>query len=114
MTRAEKKRQFEEELEFALTRSVKRGKSSQLKGFWCDGISLDQSSILKDNVEILEGTAYFGPSGQDRYHINIKLGMDAAGKLHQGENFVANLDLQNYTDWYRVSVPRRTIEVAIE
>jgi hypothetical protein len=114
MKKAQAKRKLEEELEYALTRSIRTKPPSNLKGFWCDGIALDSHELLDNRMSNFKGTAFFGSDGQDQYKVHIELGIQATMQYRHGGSVLENFDLENSINWYQVNLENREIRITIK
>jgi hypothetical protein len=72
-------------LEYKITAAFENSKDEDLKGFWCDGITLPALEIyysqkfVNDNRKIIL-TALIGKTGQDEYELTLNFGQQSLSK----------------------------------
>lgn len=104
------------QLEYHLTRTF--GKS-ELKGFWCDGISMpvNDSQLAKKYVNDkrkIVTKAWLGYSGQDEYEMTIKLGQYSLRRYSKGTDLLGCLPSDESTDWLTLNIEKKTIELQLK
>lgn len=110
---------FCEFLEYEICKAFKHSDNEQIKGFWCDGVLLNQSDnsysqkIINDNKQVIL-KAFIGKDGQTEYDLTLKFGNKALSR------FVRNLDIKecvpnpDKTNWFDIDTKRNKIEIQLD
>lgn len=100
------------ELEYHLTRTFG---NSELKGFWCDGISMPSEIQLSkkrinDQRKILT-KAWLGFDGQDEYEMIVHFGRCSLRRYAKGTGLTDCLPSEDSLDWIALDQETKTIEL---
>lgn len=110
---------FCEFLEYEICRAFERSDNDQIKGFWCDGVLLNQSDeaysqkFVNDNRQITL-KAFIGKEGQNEYELTLKCGNKALSRFARNldiKECVPNRDKQN---WFDIDTKRNKIEIQLD
>lgn len=108
------KHDLEETLEYCLTKSILKHKSPDLRGFWCDGITLEDPTPIKNDAILFKGVAFLGSDGQRKFSLSVKLGPEATANYLEGGCKTMVLDLENSTDWYQIHLGDGKVKMDIK
>jgi len=101
---------FRIELEYHLSRAFENCCDSQFDRPGCDGIDIpDMSQQRSDRPNWVFTMAWFGPSGQDRYKMNIRLGKWALENCRKGLSLSECLPGDDRLDWVILDVENKEI-----
>ncbi|MBL7829377.1 MAG: hypothetical protein JNJ57_22260 [Saprospiraceae bacterium] len=83
---------FCEFLEFELCKAFSLSDNDQIKGFWCDGVLLDQPENAYSQQAVLDNKqvklkAYIGKDGQTPYKLTLKFGNEALNRVALNQVF---------------------------
>jgi hypothetical protein len=110
---------FCEFLEFKICKVFEHIDNEQIKGFWCDGVLLDQpdnaysQKIVNDNRQV-KLKAFIGKDGQTEYELTLRFGNRALSRYARNldiKECVPNLDKQN---WFDIDTKRNKIEIQLD
>jgi hypothetical protein len=110
---------FCEYLEYAICKVFKQSNNDQIKGFWCDGVLLNQPDItysqkfVNDNRKVIL-KAFIGNDGQTEYELTLKFGHKALSRFARNldlKECVPNPDKQN---WFDIDPKRNKIEIQLD
>ena len=112
-------RDFCEFLEYEICKAFEQSDNDQIKGFWCDGILLNQpdsfysQKFVNDNRH-LKLKAFIGKDGQIEYELTLKFGNKALSRYARNldiKECVPNPDKQN---WFDIDTKRNKIEIQLD
>lgn len=106
-------------LEYRICHELEKSNDSELKGFWCDGISwfTSQNQLTKKHVNDkrkIETKAWIGKTGQTEYNAIIHFGQKALSKYANGLDLtecIPELDYQ--VDWIEIDIENKTLEIRL-
>lgn len=110
---------FCEFLEYEICKAIELSNNDQIKGFWCDGILLNQpdssysQKFVNDNRQVIL-KAFIGKDGQTEYELTLKFGNKALS------NFARNLDIKECVpnpdkpNWFDIDTKRNKIEIQLD
>ncbi|WP_425638216.1 hypothetical protein ACPUEN_02300 [Algoriphagus yeomjeoni] len=110
---------FCEFLVYEICKVFEYSNNDQIKGFWCDGILLNQpdssysQKFVNDNRQITL-KAFIGKDGQTEYELTLKFGDQALSKYARNldiKECVPNPDKQN---WFNIDTKRNKIEIQLD
>ncbi len=110
---------FCEFLEYEICKAFERSDNDQIKGFWCDGVLLNQPDIayshkfVNDNRQVIL-KAFIGKDGQTEYELTLKFGNKALSRYARNldiKECVTNLDKHN---WFDIDTKRNKIEIQLD
>ena len=112
-------REFCTFLEYEICTALEYSDNDQLKGFWCDGVLLDQPDsyyspkFVNDNRYVIL-KAFIGKTGQTEYELTLKFGNKALSR------YLRNLDIKECVpnpakqNWFDIDTKRKQIEIQLE
>jgi hypothetical protein len=110
---------FCEFLEYEICKALEHSDNYQIKGFWCDGVLLNQpdnsysQKFVNDNRQILL-KAFIGKDGQTEYDLTLKFGNKALSL------FARNLDIKECVpspdkkNWLDIDTKKNKIEIQLD
>jgi hypothetical protein len=110
---------FCEFLEYEICKAIELSDNVEIKGFWCDGILLNQpdssysQKFVNDNKQVLL-KALIGKDGQTEYELTLKFGNNALSRYARNldiKECVPNPGIQN---WFDIDTKRNKIEVQLD
>ena len=112
-------RVFCEFLEYEICKAFEQSDNDQVKGFWCDGILLNQpdsfysQKYVNDNKRV-KLKAIIGKDGQTEYELTLKFGNKSLSRYARNldiKECVPNPDKQN---WFDIDTKRNKIEIQLD
>lgn len=106
-------------LEYEICKALMHSGNTEIKGFWCDGVTFLQSyhynskTFVNENKEIKLKT-FIGKDGQTEYELTLKFGNRALGR------FAKNLDLKacvlspEKQNWFNIDTKRNKISIQLD
>lgn len=110
---------FCEFLEYEICKVIELSENDEIKGFWCDGILLNQpdssysQKIVNENRQVVL-KAFIGKDGQTEYELTLKFGKKALSRYARGldiKECVPNKDKQN---WFDIDTKRNKIDIQLD
>lgn len=110
---------FCEFLEYQICKAIELSDIDQIKGFWCDGILLNQpetsysKKIVSKNKQV-SLKAFIGKDGQTEYELILKFGSTALNRFERNfdiKNCIPNPEKQN---WFDIDTKQKTIEIQLD
>ena len=107
-------------LEYRICSELKEADSSDLKGFWCDGISWlnDDKQLSKkliNDKRRIETIAWIGKSGQEKYKAIIHFGRKALSRYAKGTDLTDSIpELESQHEWIEIDIENKTIEIKLK
>ena len=107
---------FCEYLEYEICKAFELSENELIKGFWCDGVLLNQTysqKVINDNRQIVL-KAFIGKEGQTEYELTLKFGNKALSR------FARNLDIKECVpnsdklNWFTIDTKRNKIEIQLD
>jgi len=106
-------------LEYRICHELEKSTDSELKGFWCDGISWfpTDNQLTKKHVNDkrkIETKAWIGETGQDVYKATIHLGRRALSKYAKESDLTDCIpELESQTEWIEIDTESKTLEIKL-
>jgi len=110
---------FCEFLEYVICKAFEHSDNDQMKGFWCDGVVLNQpdssysQKFVNDNRQITL-KAFISKDGQTEYELTLKFGNKALSRYSRNldiKECVPNTDKHN---WFDIDTKRNKIEIQLD
>lgn len=110
---------FCEYLEFEICKALEHSDNEQIKGFWCDGVLLNQpdyaysQKFVHDNRHV-KLKVFIGMDGQTEYELTLRFGNKALSRYARNldiKECVPNPDKQN---WFDIDTKRNKIEIQLD
>lgn len=110
---------FCEYLEYEICKAFKHSDNDQIKGFWCDGILLnetdssDSHKFVNDHKQVML-KAFIGKDGQTEYELTLKFGNKALSRYARNldiKECIPDLDKQN---WFTIDIEQKKIELQLD
>jgi hypothetical protein len=107
------------ELEYHLTRTFNQSDDKNLRGFWCDGISMPTNDLqltkknINDKRKIVT-KACFGYDGQDEYEMTINFGQYSLRRYAKETDLSDCLPNEDTMDWVSLDMKSKTIELQLK
>lgn len=110
---------FCEFLEYEICKAIEYTDNVQIKGFWCDGVWLNQPDssysikFVNDNRQVIL-KAFIGKNGQTEYELILKFGNKSLSRYARNlgiKECVPNPDKQN---WFKIDTKRNKIEIQLD
>lgn len=110
---------FCEFLEYEICKAFEHSDNDKIKGFWCDGVLLNQSDcfyypkIVNDKRQVVL-KAFIGKDGQTEYELTLKFGNKALSR------FARNLDIKECVpnphkqNWFNIDTKRHKINIQLD
>jgi hypothetical protein len=110
---------FCEYLEHELCKAFEYSDNEQIKGFWCDGILLDQpdsyysEKFVNDNRQITL-KAFIGKDGQTEFEMTLKFGNKALSQYSRKMDIKACVPKPDKQNWFHVDTEQNKIEIQLD
>lgn len=110
---------FCEFLEYEICKALERSDNEQIKGFWCDGILLNQNDnaysqkFVNDKRQITMN-AFIGKDGQTVYELILKFGDKALSRFARNLDIKECLPNSDKQNWFDIDTERNKIEIQLE
>ncbi len=98
-------------LEQAISLAVRESVNPELAGFWCDGVLIDAAPAKGNVHQPIEGFAFIGTTGQDRYHLMLYPGPKAVSRRAHGLALTPCIPSPDHPDWIYIDPDAKRIEV---
>lgn len=110
---------FCEFLEYEICRAFEFSDNEKIKGFWCDGVLLNQpdkdySQKSVNDTRQIKLKAFIGIDGQTEYELTLKFGNRALSR------FARNLDIKECIpntekpNWFDIDTKKNKIEIQLD
>ena len=111
--------EFCEYLEYEICRAFEHTDNEQIKGFWCDGVLLDQdenaySQKTVNDTRQINLKAFIGKDGQTEYELVLKLGSKALSKYARNLDIRECLPGPDNLEFMVVDIERKRIEIRVD
>ncbi len=106
-------------LEYEICKAFEHSENDQVKGFWCDGVFLNQpdsyysQKFVNDNKQITL-KAFIGKDGQTEYELTLKFGSKSLSR------YARNLDIKECVpnpakqNWLGIDTKGNKIEIQLD
>ncbi len=112
-------RAFCEFLEYEICKAFKYSDNDQIKGFWCDGVLLNQSEryyspeVVQHNKQVLL-KAFIGKDGQSEYELILKFGDKALSRYKRSLDIIDCVPKPNNQNWLEINIKEKIIEIQLD
>ncbi|MBU8883042.1 hypothetical protein KSK37_08110 [Kaistella sp. DKR-2] len=106
-------------LEYEICKAFEHSDNDQIKGFWCDGILLDQPDssyspkYVNDNRQV-KLKAFIGKDGQDEYELILKFGNKALSRYARNLDIKKCVPSPDKQNWFNIDTERNKIEIQLD
>ena len=106
-------------LEHRISQEFYRVKDSELKGYWCDGVSwaLNQNELSKKYINDkrkIETRAWIGKNGQTAFKAILHFGRKALSNYARGVSLESTIpELGSDLEWIEIDTDNKTIEIKL-
>ena len=110
---------FCEFLEYELCKAFEHSDNEQIKGFWCDGVLLDQpdsyysQKFVNSNRQVIL-KAFIGKDGQTEYELTMKFGNKALSRYARNLDIKECVPNQDKHNWFNIETKRNKIEIQLD
>jgi len=107
-------------LEYRICHELEKSTDSDLKGFWCDGVSWfpTKKQLTKKYVNDkrkIETKAWIGKTGQTEFKATVHFGKKALSKYAEGMDLTECIpDLESQAEWIEIDLENKNIEKKID
>lgn len=106
-------------LEFHLSGTFWYSKDNNIRAFWCDGIYRTESDSCYTKKHIndkrqIKFTADLGVSGQTQYKMTMNFGKKALSRISRDLDIKECIPSHERSDWYKVDIDNKTIEIQLD
>lgn len=110
---------FCEFLEYKLCKAFEHSDNEQIKGFWCDGVLLDQpdsyySKMFVNNNRKVTLKAFIGKDGQTEYKLTMKFGKKALSRYARNLDIKECVPKPDNQNWFDIDTKRNKIEIQLD
>jgi hypothetical protein len=108
-----------EYLEYEITKSFEYSDNEQIKGFWCDGVLINQpdsnysQKFVNDNRQAIL-KAFIGKDGQTEYELTLKFGNKALSRYARNLDIKECLPNPDKQNWFDIDTKRNKIEIQLD
>lgn len=106
-------------LEYEITKAFANSDNEVIKGLWCDGVLLPESSnsysqkFVNDNRQIIL-KAFIGKDGQTEYELTLKFGNKALSRYARDLDIKECLPNMDKTKCFVIDTKERKIEIQLD
>ena len=110
---------FCEFLEYAICKAFEHSDNDQIKGFWCDGILLNQDDsfysqkFVNDNKQVTL-KAFLGKNGQTVYEMTLKFGNKSLSRYARNIDIKECVPSPHKPNWFNIDTDRNKIEIQLD
>lgn len=110
---------FCEFLEYKICKALEHSDNDQIKGFWCDGVLLNQpdnsysQKFVNDNRQITL-KAFIGKNGQVEYELTLKFGNKALSQFAKNLNLKDCIPMSTKPNWFNIDTQQNKIEIQLD
>jgi hypothetical protein len=110
---------FCEFLEYEICKAFEFSDNDQIKGFWCDGILLNQPDssyspkFVNDNRQV-KLKAFIGKDGQTEYELTLKFGNKALSRYARNLDIKECVPSPDKLNWIDIDTKRNKIEIQLD
>jgi hypothetical protein len=110
---------FCEFLEYELCKAFKHSDNELIKGYWCDGVLLDQpdsyySQKFVSNNRQVTLKAFIGKDGQTEYELTMKFGNKALSRYARNLDIKECLPNPDKENWFDIDTKRNKIKIQLD
>jgi hypothetical protein len=111
--------EFCEFLEYEICKAFEHSDNDQIKGFWCDGILLNQPGssyspkYVNDNRQV-KLKAFIGKDGQTEYELTLKFGDKALSRYTRDLDIKECVPSPDKQNWFDIDTKRNKIEIQLD
>jgi len=106
-------------LEYRICHELDKSNDSELKGFWCDGVSWlpTENQLTKKHVNDnrkIETIAWIGKTGQTKFKAIINFGKKALSKYAKEVDLTECIpDLESQAEWIEIDIKNKIIKIEL-
>ena len=105
-------------LEYAICEAFKHSNNNQIKGFWCDGILLNQSEYtysqqFVNNNRQVTLKAFIGKDGQTEYELILRFGRKALSRYARSLDIKECVPSPESSNFFDINTQYKRIEVQL-
>ena len=110
---------FCEFLEYEICKAFEQSNNDQIKGFWCDGVLLNQpdshysQKFVNDNKQITL-KAFIGKDGQTEYELILRFGNKALSRYERNLDIKECVPNHNKQNWFDIDTKQKIIEIQLD
>lgn len=110
---------FCEFLEYEICKAIELSNNDQIKGFWCDGILLNQpdssysQKFVNDNRQVIL-KAFLGKDGQTEYELTLKFGNKALSRFERNLDIKECVPSPDKQNWFDIDTKQNKIEIQLD
>ena len=103
-------------LEFKLSKAILNSTKEDIKGFWCDGVSMSKPEnfysrkYINDNRKTIL-TSYLGKGGQTDYLMTLIFGAKALSRYARNLDIIECIPSEVSDEWFKNDEQNKSIEV---
>ncbi len=112
-------KEFCTRLEYRICYELEKSTDSELKGFWCDGISWfpienQLSKKLVNDKRKIETKAWIGKTGESEFKAIIHFGKKALSNYAKGFDLTQTIpELESESEWIEIDIENKIIEIKL-
>jgi hypothetical protein len=113
-------KEFCTRLEYRICLELEKSNDTELKGFWCDGVSWlpTEKQLTKKNVNDkrkIETKAWIGKTGQTEFKATVYFGKKALSKYAKGMELTECIpSLESQDEWIEIDLENKSIIIKID
>lgn len=112
-------RDFCEYLEYLICKAFKHLKSEDVRGFWCDGVLLNQPDNLYSQKYVIDNRqvslkAFIGKDGQTEHELILLLGNQALSRFERNLDIKECVPNPEKPGWFSVDEKLKRIEIQLD
>ncbi len=108
------------QLEYRICYEFEKSTDSELKGFWCDGISWTPNEFqltkkyINDDRKIIT-KAWIGKTGQDEYQAIIYFGKKALSRFTKESDLTDSIpEIESQINWIEIDIKNKIINIRLD
>lgn len=111
--------EFCEFLAYELSKAFGNSNNELIKGFWCDGVLLNQSDshysqkFVNDNRQVIL-KAFIGNDGQTEYELTLKFGSTSLSRYARSLDMKETIPNSGKSNWFDIDTKLKKIEVQLD
>lgn len=106
-------------LEYEICKALMHSGNTEIKGFWCDGVTFLQSdhyyaqTFVNENKEIKLKT-FIGKEGQTEFELTLKFGNNALSRFSRNLDLKACVPSLEKQNWFDIDTNRNQITIQLD
>ena len=107
------------QLEYTLEEKFRGMNKEEINGYWCDGLMWDINNTKQlskksiNDTRMIEGVAWVGNSGQERYDLVIKFGNQALKRVAKGKSLLDCIPDSDPNGWIEIDVVSKKLKIKL-